>query len=76
MEKYQRDEKLLKAIGLRLRELREACGLSQEKVLFQKNIYLTRIENGYRNVTIGTLVELCDAYNVTVREFFRGLKYD
>lgn len=77
MSKYQRNEKLIKAVGKRLRLLRESCGLSQEKVQFQKSIYLTGIENGYKNITIGTLVELCDTYKITLREFFKGLEdYD
>ncbi len=76
MKKRQRNEKLIKAVGLRLRQLRETNGLSQEKVLFQKNIHLSRIENGYKNITIGTLVELCDSYNITLHQFFKGLEYD
>lgn len=76
MVKRQRNEKLIKAVGQRLRQLREACGLSQEKVLFQNSIHLSRIENGHKNITIGTLVELCDTYGTTLRDFFRGLDYD
>lgn len=44
---------------MRLRELREARGLSQEKVLFETNIHLSNIENGRQDITIATLVELC-----------------
>lgn len=76
MIKRQRNEKLIKAVGVRLRLLREACELSQEKVLFDTSIHLSRIENGHKNITIGTLVELCNVYNITVREFFKGLEYD
>lgn len=76
MVKHQRDEKLIKAVGNRLRQLREGCGLSQEKVLFEKNIYLSGIENGHKNITTATLVELCDTYKITLRDFFKGLEYD
>lgn len=76
MNKRQRNEKLIKAVGLRLRLLREGCGMSQEKILFQKNIHLSRIENGYKNITIGTLVELCNSYNISLHDFFKGLNYD
>jgi len=37
MIKRHRNEKLIRAAGMRLRELREARGLSQEKVLFETN---------------------------------------
>lgn len=76
MATQRRNEKLIQAIGERLRELREACDMSQEKVLFQTNIHLSRIENGHKNITIGTLVALCDAYHITLKDFFKKLKYD
>lgn len=50
--------------------------MSQEKVLFQTSIHLSRIENGYKNITFGTLVELCYTYGITLRDFFQGLDYD
>lgn len=61
MNKLKRNEKLIKAVGLRLRQLREMRELSQEKVLFQTDIHLSRIENGHKNITFGTLVELCSS---------------
>lgn len=76
MNKRQRNDKLMKAVGLRLRELRILRGLSQEKVLFINNIYLSNIENGHRDITIGTLVELCYTYNISLRDFFDKLQYD
>lgn len=76
MNKLKRNEKLIAAVGLRLRQLREARDLSQEKVLFQTDIHLSRIENGYKNITFGTLIELCCTYGISLREFFDGLEYD
>lgn len=76
MNKLKRNEKLIKAVGLRLRQLREMRELSQEKVLFQTDIHLSRIENGHKNITFGTLVELCSAYGITLRDFFDELEYD
>lgn len=76
MAKQYRNEKLIQAVGQYLRQLREERGLSQEKVTFQKNIYLTRIENGYRDITLNTLMRLCDAYQITLRDFFKGLNYE
>lgn len=76
VNKLKRNDNLITAVGLRLRQLREARDLSQEKVLFQTDIHLSRIENGYKNITFGTLLELCNAYEITLREFFDGLEYD
>lgn len=76
MSRQRCNDNLIKAVGLRLRQLREERGWSQENVLFQTNIHLSRIENGHKNITIGTLVELCHTYNIKLREFFKGLKYD
>jgi DNA-binding helix-turn-helix protein len=74
MVKQQRDIELMQKVGTRLRVLRETAGLSQEKVLFQTGVYLTRIENGHRNINISTLIELCKTYKVSVYEFFKGIE--
>lgn len=70
MTKRKRSEELIAAVSRRLREVREASGISQEKVLFQTGVYLTRIENGHRNITVSTLVTLCSTYGITLQEFF------
>ena len=74
MAKQQRDIELMQKVGERLRVLRETAGLSQEKVLFQTGGYLTRSENGHRNINISTLIELCKTYKVSVYEFFKGIE--
>ena len=76
MGKQRCNEKLIQAVGLKLRLIREAKDLSQEKVLFQTNIHLSNIENGHKNITIGTLVELCHTYQIKLKDFFKGLEYD
>ena len=77
MSKHYRNERLIKAVGTRLRLIREELKMTQEDVAFQRDIYLTNIENGYANITIGKLVELCDLYKISMNEFIKGLsKYD
>lgn len=76
MAKQQRDDKLMQAVGKRLREAREARALSQEQVLFLTGIYLTRIENGHRNISISTLLKLCQTYSITAHDFFKKLDYE
>lgn len=75
MKKQTRNDLLLKAIGQRLRQIRLERELSQEKVLFDADIYLTRIEGGRLNVTISTLTELCRGYQISMKELFTGLTY-
>lgn len=76
MTRKQRNERLMQAIGRRLRELREERGLSMERVSFTNGTYLPRIELGGRNITLSTLIKLCRFYGITVTDFFRGLDYD
>ena len=54
----------------RLRELRLARGLSQEKVLFETGVRVEHIEMGRNNITISTLHALCTLYGTTLHEFF------
>lgn len=77
MSKHYINEKLVKAVGTKLRLIREEQKLTQENVAFQSDIYLTEIENGHTNITIGKLVDLCDLYKITLKDFIKGLNnYD
>lgn len=65
-----------KKIGARLRQLREATGLSQEKFANQHELdrrQLSRVENG-TNVETNTMVMYCRALNITLKEFFAGIE--
>lgn len=73
MSKHLKNDKLIKAVGTRLRLIREELDLTQEEVWFQRNIVLSGIENGHKNMSFGTLVELCDLYDISLKEFFKGL---
>lgn len=74
MAKRRRNEKLVKAVGNRLRELRLAKGLSQGVVYIDTDIHIARVEMGRYNVTISTLSDLCDYYDISIIDFFKGLK--
>lgn len=76
MTRQERNTALLKAIGRRLRKIREARGFSQEKVQFEKHLYISYIENGLRNISISTLTELCEMYGITVGDFFKDWNHD
>ena len=60
-------------IGLRLKELRKAKGLSQEKFAFKCELdrtYIASIEQGKRNVSIVNIEKITHALNISLTDFF------
>ena len=56
-------------VGLNLKQLREAKGLSQEKLAFNANLhrtYISGVERGIRNPTVVILDRLAVALDVPV----------
>lgn len=57
----------------RLIQLREQCGLTQNGLAERAGVsqtHLRRVERGEADITIGHLQLLCDAMNITLKEFF------
>ena len=72
----EEQEEIQRKIGNRIRQLREATGLSQEKFANQHELdrrQVSRIENG-TNFEINTLVDFIRALDITIQEFFEGIK--
>lgn len=68
---YYKDEKFIKKFGLRLRELRKARGISQEKLAGNTGFELSqigRIERGEINTSISHLAAIAKALNVKPEE--------
>lgn len=64
------DERIV-AFGQRVREVRKAKGISQEKLAELAGIdrsYMGNIERGEKNVTLKKVYEICDALDVDVKE--------
>ena len=62
-------------IGKRLRKLRTAIGLSQEKFSFECELdrtYIASIEQGRRNVSIVNIEKIAKALNISVSDFFNS----
>lgn len=60
-------------LGRRLRELRQAVGLTQEAAAETSGVHakhIQRVELGSANPTLATLVALADAYGVSLSELF------
>lgn len=69
-------ERLRRAIGARVRELRRARGrLSQERLAFQAGFdpsFIGRLERGGTGATVETIAAICGALGVPLREFFQA----
>lgn len=68
-----RNDILLKQIAVKLKIMRIDKGLSQETVYFHTGIHIGKIETEKYNITVSTLSRLCDYYQISLEEFFRGI---
>lgn len=60
-------------IGVRIKEIRNSLGLSQEKLALKADIdrtYLAGVEQGKRNPSIKSLEKIVEALGVSFSEFF------
>ncbi len=63
--------------GNRVKELRRARNLSQEKFALQIDMdrtYLASIESGKRNVSLENISKLASGLEISLEELFRGIK--
>ena len=63
------DERMV-AFGKRVREVRKAKGLSQEKLAEMAGIdrsYMGNIERGEKNITLKKIYEICDALDIDIK---------
>ena len=74
MKKRRTDEQAMMAVGKRLKQIRETKGVSQESVYIDTDYNIGRIEVGKTNISISTLSILCDYYEISLEEFFKGMK--
>jgi transcriptional regulator with XRE-family HTH domain len=60
--------------GIRIRELRQAKGISQEALADKAGLdrtYISSIERGKRNVSLENIERLAKALKISVRDFFK-----
>ena len=64
----------IKLIGDRVKKLRtQNTSFSQEefaKVVGLDRTYMSRVESGKQNVTIETLIRICDGLGISLKDFF------
>ncbi|MCR2031468.1 helix-turn-helix domain-containing protein [Alistipes timonensis] len=73
MDNSRCDYDLLEAVVRKLKQLREAKGLSQRIVYIDTDFNIGKIEVGKTNITISTLSRLCNYYGTSLKEFFNEL---
>ena len=70
---------LLVQFGRRVRALRKAAHLSQEKLAFQSDLdrsYIGQVERGECNISLKNIGKLARALNVAPAELFQLPQYD
>jgi len=66
-------------IGQRIKELREKADMSQKDLAYAADLdrsYIASIENGQRNVSIVNIDKIAKALKVTLKDFFKDVKFD
>lgn len=69
-----RNEKLLKKVALRLKELREENNITQEIFYNDTGINISRIERAQRDFSMTTLSHICKYLNIPISEFLEGIE--
>lgn len=63
----------IKSIGARITFLRKQKGYTQvefSNVTKYDRTYLSRVESGKQNLTVETLIRICECLDITLKEFF------
>jgi transcriptional regulator with XRE-family HTH domain len=66
-------------IGARMKELREAKGLSQKDVAYAADLdrsYIASVESGARNISSVNIEKIAKALQISVRTFFNDEKFE
>ena len=65
-------------IGNRITQLRKAKKLSQQKFSYEADIertFLTHIEKGRKNISVGTLERILSALGISFKDFFDSKEF-
>ncbi|MBP8593148.1 MAG: helix-turn-helix transcriptional regulator [Ruminococcus sp.] len=65
------------ALGIRIRDLRNKSGLSQEQfalLIDMDRTYLASVETGKRNISLENIKKIADGFNISLSELFDGVK--
>lgn len=65
------------SFGLKVKQLRKATGMSQEKFALSIDMdrtYLASVEAGKRNISINNIKKIADGLSITISELFVGVE--
>lgn len=69
---------ILKDFGVRVKELRRRCGMSQENLALRSNLdrsYIGGVERGERNISLQNIERITNALNVSLSYFFSNERF-
>lgn len=69
-----KNEKFLKRIALRVKQLRDEKDITQEVFYNDTGINIGRIERAKRDFSMSTLHSICKYFKVSITEFFEGIE--
>jgi transcriptional regulator with XRE-family HTH domain len=76
-DKYSAEEqKVIRELGIRVRQLRDEAGLSQERLAELAEMhrtYISSIERGQQNISLTILIRLATALDVSLERLFTGI---
>ena len=71
MPKQFLNKVLIEKIVLGIKQLRKSKNITLEVFYFDTGIHLARIEQGKQNITISTLSQICDYFEISLSDFFK-----
>jgi transcriptional regulator with XRE-family HTH domain len=66
------EHEIIIRMGLKIKELREKAGLSQEELAFITGVhrtYIGMLERAEKNMTITTIIKICNALGISLADF-------
>ena len=68
------NHKLNRAIAKRIKQLRKQKNVTLEVFYFDTGIHLARIEQGKTNITVSTLQNICEYFEISLSSFFTEIE--
>lgn len=75
MGKQSVDQDLLWSIAEVVKTMRTEAGVSQEDFLNDTGIHVGRIERAHHNISITTISQICEYFDVTLSDFFINVEH-
>ncbi|MCJ2165231.1 helix-turn-helix transcriptional regulator [Pseudodesulfovibrio sp. S3] len=73
-QKYSaKEQEVMKRLGIRMRQLRDEAGLSQEKLAELAEVhrtYISTIERGQQNISLTVMIKLANVFQISLDELF------